>query len=336
MNMKKNDNIEDLFKDSFENFEADVKPKTWDNIQAALKGAGIGVIIKTLINKIGTNTIIAVVSSAATVVGTIMIMNWTGAGAKKEVNAPATSQTANLPVVKDENTAISGSQETAADSKKETNTAESVVNNKTTEIKGSTNNSTETVANHKSKNDLKNVIAEIESEKIASINSTAIGGAVPLIVNLSNKGSGKINKWDFGDGKTAKNMANPVHVYDTPGIYTVVLTSTSVDGKTKSDSIKIEVYGNSSLSDIASSFTPNDDGDRDYFIINSENIKNMNATILEGNGTIVYSYKGVEIKWDGRNKKGEKVKEGTYYYIIDAEGIDGKKIEKKGSIKLTR
>jgi flagellar hook assembly protein FlgD len=62
----------------------------------------------------------------------------------------------------------------------------------------------------------------------------------------------------------------------------------------------------------------------------------MNATILEGNGTIVYSYKGVEIKWDGRNKKGEKAKEGIYYYIIDAEGIDGKKIEKKGSVKLTR
>ena len=82
--MKKNDNLEDLFKDSFEDFEADVKPKTWDNIQAALKGAGIGIIIKTLINKIGTNTIIAVVSSAATVIGTIMIMNWTGSGSKKE------------------------------------------------------------------------------------------------------------------------------------------------------------------------------------------------------------------------------------------------------------
>jgi len=48
--MKKNDNLEDLFKDSFEDFEADVKPKTWDNIQAALKGAGIGIFIKTLIN----------------------------------------------------------------------------------------------------------------------------------------------------------------------------------------------------------------------------------------------------------------------------------------------
>lgn len=330
--MKKNDNIEDLFKDSFENFEADVKPKTWDNIQAALKGAGIGVIIKTLINKIGTNTIIAVVSSAATVIGTIMIMNWAGTGAKKETTVPATSQTNKLQENSENNPSSNGSQEIVSN----TNTLETISNEKANEIKGIISNSKNISEGNKTNNDLKNVIAEIESEKIASINSTVIGGAVPLIVNLSNKGSGKINKWDFGDGKTAKNTANPVHVYDTPGIYTVILTSTSVDGKTKNDSIKIEVYGNSSLSDIASSFTPNDDGDRDYFIINSENIRNMNATILEGNGTIVYSHKGVEIKWDGRNKKGEKVKEGTYYYIIDAEGIDGKKIEKKGSIKLTR
>jgi gliding motility-associated-like protein len=328
--MKKNDNLEDLFKDSFEDFEADVKPKTWDNIQAALKGAGIGIIIKTLINKIGTNTIIAVVSSAATVIGTIMIMNWTGTGSKKETvssntttpTPPKTEETTNINIVSNSNT------NNAVES-----TTTSPLTNKT-----NTTNTENTVANSskKSKAELENVVKEIESKSIASINSNVVAGAVPLIVNLSNAGAGKINKWNFGDGKTAKNISNPVHVYDVPGIYTVVLNSTTIDGKTKNDSIKIEVYGNSSLSSIPTTFTPNEDGDQDFFIIKSENIKGMNATILEGNGTIVYSYKGVEIKWDGRNKKGEKAKEGLYYYIIDAEGIDGKKIEKKGSIKLTR
>lgn len=329
--MKKNDNLEDLFKDSFENFEADVKPKTWDNIQAALKGAGIGIIIKTLINKIGTNTIIAVVSSAATVVGTIMIMNWTGSGTKKETVA--------------ENQTTTGSPKTEEIVSNNAVVSNTIINSSTENANSSTlthkpkttNSSNETtIATKKSKKELENVVKEIESKSIASINSNVVAGAVPLIVNLSNAGAGKINKWNFGDGKTAKNISNPVHVYDVPGIYTVVLSSTTIDGKTKNDSIKIEVYGNSSLSSIPTTFTPNDDGDHDFFIINSENIKGMNASILEGNGTIVYSYKGVEIKWDGRNKKGEKAKEGIYYYIIDAEGIDGKKIEKKGSVKLTR
>lgn len=329
--MKKNDNLEDLFKDSFEDFEADVKPKTWDNIQAALKGAGIGIFIKTLINKIGTNTIIAVVSSAATVIGTVMIMNWTGSGSKKETvsgnlnttTAPKTEEITN------NNTVSNSVLDNSANSSNSTPLA-----NKTTTSANTTNSAA--IDTKKSKAELENVVKEIESKSIASINSSVVAGAVPLIVNLSNIGAGKINKWDFGDGKTAKNISNPVHVYDVPGIYTVVLSSTTIDGKTKNDSIKIEVYGNSSLSSIPTTFTPNDDGDHDFFIINSENIKGMNATILEGNGTIVYSYKGVEIKWDGRNKKGEKAKEGIYYYIIDAEGIDGKKIEKKGSVKLTR
>jgi gliding motility-associated-like protein len=328
--MKKNDNLEDLFKDSFEDFEADVKPKTWDNIQAALKGAGIGIIIKTLINKIGTNTIIAVVSSAATVIGTIMIMNWTGSGSKKETvssnittpTPPKTEETTNINIVSNSNTNNTVESTTTSPLTNKTNS--------TTTVNPNTN------ATKKSKAELENVVKEIESKSIASINSNVVAGAVPLIVNLSNAGAGKINKWNFGDGKTAKNISNPVHVYDVPGIYTVVLNSTTIDGKTKNDSIKIEVYGNSSLSSIPTTFTPNEDGDQDFFIIKSENIKGMNATILEGNGTIVYSYKGVEIKWDGRNKKGEKAKEGLYYYIIDAEGIDGKKIEKKGSIKLTR
>ncbi|MBK7181706.1 MAG: gliding motility-associated C-terminal domain-containing protein [Bacteroidetes bacterium] len=328
--MKKNDNLEDLFKDSFEDFEADVKPKTWDNIQAALKGAGIGIIIKTLINKIGTNTIIAVVSSAATVIGTIMIMNWTGTGSKKETVSNTINNTTSPKTEEITNNNIVSNPKTdhTAD-----NTTTSALTNKT-----NANNTANTTVNatKKSKAELENVVKEIESKSIASINSNVVAGAVPLIVNLSNAGAGKINKWNFGDGKTAKNISNPVHVYDVPGIYTVVLNSTTIDGKTKNDSIKIEVYGNSSLSSIPTTFTPNEDGDQDFFIIKSENIKGMNATILEGNGTIVYSYKGVEIKWDGRNKKGEKAKEGLYYYIIDAEGIDGKKIEKKGSIKLTR
>ena len=68
--MKKK-NIEDLFKDSFENFEAEVSPSVWKNVQAALKGAGLGLLGKMLINKMGANAIVGIVSSAAAVVATL-------------------------------------------------------------------------------------------------------------------------------------------------------------------------------------------------------------------------------------------------------------------------
>ncbi|MTK64044.1 MAG: PKD domain-containing protein, partial [Methanobacterium sp.] len=35
--------------------------------------------------------------------------------------------------------------------------------------------------------------------------------------------------WDFGDGATSTDQ-NPVHVYNTPGTYTVTLTATNMAG----------------------------------------------------------------------------------------------------------
>jgi hypothetical protein len=88
--MKKN-NIEDLFKDSFENFEAEVSPNVWTNIKTAMKGVGIGLLGKALLNKIGTSTIVAVVSSAAAVISTVVVMNWGGKAETKHVAANKSS-----------------------------------------------------------------------------------------------------------------------------------------------------------------------------------------------------------------------------------------------------
>ena len=84
----KKDDIEDLFKKSFEDFEADVNPGVWKNIQTGLKGAGLGIFGKILLNKIGTSALVAVVSSGVAVVTTVVVMNWTGKPADRS-NVPA-------------------------------------------------------------------------------------------------------------------------------------------------------------------------------------------------------------------------------------------------------
>ena len=50
-------------------------------------------------------------------------------------------------------------------------------------------------------------------------------GADQTIVNFTDQSSGILSEWhwDFGDGETS-NEQNPMHVYTTPGIYTVALT----------------------------------------------------------------------------------------------------------------
>jgi gliding motility-associated-like protein len=318
--MKKN-NIEDLFKDSFENFEAEVSPSVWSNIQTALKGIGIGLLGKAILNKVGTNTIVAVISSAAAIITTVLVINW-----GKTPNKPVATNVAPKKTIERPKPA-------KVDEIKEFLSTTPEVQNPVENTEKAKENSSGTITIKKDQ--IKEVIKEYSNLPVASISASPIGGTVPLIINLSNNGNGTINKWDFGDGQK-ENGVNPVHVYDTPGIYTVRLTSINADGKTSVDSVKIEVTGNSSISSIPASFSPNGDGVNDILTFKSKFIANINSIIVDKKGKPVYTWDGIDFQWNGKDQKGNSVAEGTYFYIINAVGVDGKKFEQKGSIILTR
>ncbi|MCX6295162.1 MAG: gliding motility-associated C-terminal domain-containing protein [Bacteroidetes bacterium] len=320
--MKKN-NIEDFFKDSFENFEAEVSPSVWKNIQTGLKGVGLGVIAKMLLNKIGSNAIIAVVSSAAAVLATVFVMN--GTDNKSDTKAPKTKAEP-VVVLETPKSSVDEIKKFLSNSAKETPVVKKVTESESvdTKVAGTI------------KKDKKAIEALLSDERVASISSSCVGGAVPLIINLSNIGNGKINKWTFNDGTKPMTGANPIKYFDEPGIYTITLTSTGADGKTATDSIKVEALANSYIESIPKEFSPNGDGQNDIFIFKSENIAKMQVSIYDKDAQKVYEYKGTGFNWDGKTQKGEKAKEGIYLYMINADGKDGKKYEQKGKINLTR
>lgn len=320
----KKDNLEDLFKDSFENFEADVNPTVWKNVQTALKGVGLGLLGKMLLNKLGSSAVISIVSSAAAVIATVFVMNGTKTETKttepkKEVQPKVVTEVVK-PSVDEIKTFLAPEKV----EKKET----PVVEKKEVETKNT--NGTITV-----KKDKKAIEALISDNRIASISSSCVGGTVPLIISLSNLGSGKINKWTFNDGSKPMTGAEPVKYFDEPGIYTITLTSTSADGKTAVDSIKVEALANSSIS-TPSEFTPNGDGQNDLFVFARVNVASYNITIVDKDANVVYDYSGTDGKWDGKTPNGKNAKEGTYYYLVSAVGKDGKTYEKKGKIALKR
>lgn len=326
--MKKNENIEDLFKKSFENFEAEVKPGIWPNIQTALKGAGIGLLAKTLLNKIGANTLAVIVSSAAAVISTVVVMNWESAHNKKTAvyKKPVVIEKAKPVKVEEIKNFLSNTPlETVPKSAPIGEIKQPDNEQKTKDITSGTIK----------KEKINALITEYKDSPVAAISANPIGGTVPLVVNLSNSGTGKINKWNFGDGQR-ENGVNPVHVYDVPGHYTIALTSTNADGTTAVDSVKIDVSGNSSISAVTKEFTPNGDGVNDVFTLQSKNIAVMNAKIFDKKGTIIYKSDGVDAKWSGLDLHGKEAPNGVYFYLITAEGVDGKKYEQKGKINLTR
>jgi gliding motility-associated-like protein len=331
----KNNNLEDLFKDSFENFEADVNPNVWKNIKAGIKEGDSGVLAKFKFNKIGVNAIVAIVSSVAAIIGTLLVMNLGSSNSDKSkaVNSENNSVVDKKAVPSQQLSADEKAKSVKGNVQEENAPTVQNINESLIATEQKTDNKVVNVKNDKQK--INSIINTLSDEPVALINASPIGGTVPLFVNLSNKGIGKTNKWTFNDGKKSTTSANPVHVFENPGIYTVILTSTNSEGKVSIDSVEVEVTGNSSISSIPTEFSPNGDKINDEFVFKSQFIANMTAVIFDKNGNIIYTWEG-EGKWDGKDLKGKNVKIGTYFYLISAVGIDGKKFEQKGSINLTR
>jgi uncharacterized delta-60 repeat protein len=87
---------------------------------------------------------------------------------------------------------------------------------------------------------------------VAVLTADTLSGTAPLTVNFSSAGSsdpdGNIVSyhWDFGD-QTTSDEANPSHIFNTAGSYTIVLTVTDNDGSSAQDSDVVVVTDDSTL-----------------------------------------------------------------------------------------
>lgn len=71
--------------------------------------------------------------------------------------------------------------------------------------------------------------------------TTDVIGQAPLNVQFTNRSeNAQSYLWDFGDGTTSEE-AEPLHVYETGGIYTVVLTVTNEDDVAFTEEAEIEL-----------------------------------------------------------------------------------------------
>jgi len=66
---------------------------------------------------------------------------------------------------------------------------------------------------------------------IAAFTLDRVSGQVPLTIRFTNQSSGQITsyQWNFGDSSSSTEI-NPVHTFNSPGLYTVMLTVTGPGG----------------------------------------------------------------------------------------------------------
>ena len=163
--------------------------------------------------------------------------------------------------------------------------------------------------------------------------SPAIGN-VPLAVSFTNTSTGNGSYvWSFGDGNSSI-ATNPTNTYTNVGNYTVTLTATN---GSCSNSYTIAVVVNIPTTLIIPNvFTPNGDGTNDEFFIPNTGMASLNCDIFNRWGQLLYTITAPDQGWDGITPNGDKAPEGTYMFILEAKGLDGKTYKQQGTVMLVR
>jgi gliding motility-associated-like protein len=146
-------------------------------------------------------------------------------------------------------------------------------------------------------------------------------------------------RWSFGNGNTSnatnpppqvyKGFANQVHI-------PVSLTVTDSVGCSSTSAIMVKAVGSCHIQ-VASAFTPNNDGKNDYlYPLNAFNATNLLFRIYNRNGQLIFQTDDWTRKWDGTVKG---ILQPVDSYVWTLEYIDiktGERVHRKGTTVLIR
>lgn len=155
--------------------------------------------------------------------------------------------------------------------------------------------------------------------------------------NLASSSSGGFGSnsysWTIISGYAADSIQNsnsPSAIVNptTPAtnIYQVLVVDAC--GFVTVDTVVVEVILDCDL-DIPNVFTPNGDGNNDFFMISANGIKTFSISIYNRWGAKVFESQDITDSWSGGDST-----DGTYFYIVKAETINGKQFDAKGYLQL--
>jgi gliding motility-associated-like protein len=183
--------------------------------------------------------------------------------------------------------------------------------------------------------DQDSVIITVLSVPIASFTPEIEAGCEGVVVKFSNTSiDGFSFDWLFGDGGTSTDES-PTYTFPYGENFTAALTVTNTNG-----CIDNSIFSGTALDFddyfdifIPNVFTPNGDGENDIFAIEvaGELNKCSDLKIYNRWGQIIFISTGGNTKWDGYTNVGLAVPEGTYFFVVEINGI-----MKSGSVTVFR
>lgn len=149
-------------------------------------------------------------------------------------------------------------------------------------------------------------------------------------INLQ-AGGGAGYSWSPATGLSNPTVSNPLANPETTTTY--IVEGTSANGCSNTDTVIVSVDDNFLVIPY-NILTPNGNGKNDvWYVKNIESYPGNKVVIMDEWGLVVYEKAGYANEWEGRNKKGEILPDGTYYYVLTFE--NDQKIY-KGFIALLR
>ena len=132
-----------------------------------------------------------------------------------------------------------------------------------------------------------------------------------VVFNSTSSGNIVAWQWNIADSITSSSPDTSFN-FTQPGTYTVTLLVMDDNGCVDSISQVIVVLDDLIIPNVV---TPNGDGKNDLFFIQGL-LPESSLTLFNRWGQQVYSNDNYTNDWNGENNAGEKLTEGTYYYIL--------------------
>jgi len=146
-----------------------------------------------------------------------------------------------------------------------------------------------------------------------------------LTLNISTPNSTYL--WQ--DGSTNSSL-----VISLPNSYWVEINNSCGVGM---DTIEVTYNNCSSVIEMPNVFTPNRDNKNDLFLpVKAEGIVSYQIVIYNRWGQELFHSKSLMQGWDGRTSAGNKVPNGSYFWVVNYINLDGIEEEIKGHLSLLR
>lgn len=150
---------------------------------------------------------------------------------------------------------------------------------------------------------------------------------------INNSIGADLYEWDMGDNTYSTNFELE-HSYKDTGSYNVILIAKTINNCTDTSNNIVKVDAVTNIY-VPNAFTPNGDGDNDIFNVAGYNLNEIELSIFDKWGTLIFFTNDINRGWDGEHKS-VPVKTDTYIWKLNVIDGHGKTHNYKGHVSLLR